>query len=99
MLVELNTDNFENEIKDGLKLVEFYTTWCGYCKKQKSELEKMDKVWIGQLDADKSPAIASKHEVSGFPTFLIFKNGKEIERFSGLRDKNEIMSRVIKHLK
>ena len=32
MLVELNKDNFEQETKLGLKLLEFYTTWCGYCK-------------------------------------------------------------------
>ena len=38
MLVELNEENFDNETKNGLKLVEFYTTWCSYCKKQRIEL-------------------------------------------------------------
>ena len=98
MLKELDTENFDNETKSGLKLVEFYTTWCGYCKKQQEELNLMDKIWIGQVDAEKSPDIASKYGVGGFPTFLILKNGEELERFSGYRKKEEIMSRIMAHL-
>ena len=99
MITELNSQNFDEEIKSGLKLIEVYTTWCGYCQQQKSELEQMDKVWIGIVDADKSPEIAKKYQVSGFPTFLIFKDGKQIDRFSGLRDKEEIMSKLMEYLK
>ena len=98
MLKQLTSDNFENEIKDGLKLVEFYTNWCGYCKKQKPELEEMEKIRIGQIDADENPLIASKYNVSAFPTFLIFKDGKEVERFSGFRKKEDLMSRIMYHL-
>lgn len=98
MLKELDKNNFESELKDGLKLVEFHTSWCGYCKKQKPELEEMDKVWIGLLDADKESELAAKYKVNGFPTFLIFKDGKEIDRFSGLKKKEELMSRIMKFL-
>ncbi len=99
MLKELNSKNFEEEIKSGLKLVEFYTEWCGYCKKQHPELEELGKVWIGQLDADINPDIAAKYNVNAFPTFIIFKDGNNIERFSGFRKKEDIMQRIIKHLK
>lgn len=98
MLTELNTENFETEIWKGLKLVEFYTTWCGYCKKQKPELEKLEKIWIGLVDADESPAIAAKYDVSGFPTFIIFKDGKALDRFSGLRSKEFIMDKIMDYL-
>ena len=60
MLKELNSDNFHEETKNGVKLIEFHTSWCGYCKKQQPELEEMGKVWIGQVDADESPSIAAK---------------------------------------
>ena len=99
MLKELTSENFNNEIKDGLKLIEFYTGWCGYCKKQKPELEKMDKIWIGQVNADNSPEISAKYKVGAFPTFLIFKDGKEVERFSGYKTKEDLMTRIINHLK
>ena len=98
MLKELDTENFDNETKSGLKLVEFYTTWCGYCKKQQEELNLMDKIWIGQVDAEKYSDIASKYGVAAFPTFLILKNGEEVERFSGYKEKEDIMSRIMAHL-
>ena len=99
MLKELSQENFDKEIKDGLKLIEFYTSWCGYCKKQKPELEKMEKIWIGQIDADNSPQISAKYNINSFPTFLIFRNGEEAERFSGYRTKEDLMERIINHLK
>lgn len=99
MLKELNSENFEAETKSGLKLIEFYTDWCGYCKKQKSALEEMDKVWIGQVNADKAPAVALRYNINAYPTFLILKNGEEVERFSGLREKEDLMNRILGHMK
>ena len=98
MLKELNSDNFHEETKNGVKLIEFHTSWCGYCKKQQPELEEMGKVWIGQVDADNAPSIAAKFNVNSFPTFLIMKNGEEVERFSGMRKKEDLMSRVMRHI-
>ena len=98
MLKELDSENFNEETKKGVKLIEFYTSWCGYCKKQQSELDGMDKIWIGQVDADNAPAVAAKFNVNSYPTFLIMKDGREVERFSGMRKKEYLMSRVIKHV-
>ena len=98
MLKELNGDNFNEETKSGVKLIEFRTSWCGYCKKQQPELEGMDKVWIGQVDADEAPDVAVKFNVNSFPTFLILKNGEEVERFSGMRRKEDLMSKIMKYI-
>ncbi len=98
MITELNRDNFDEETKNGVKLIEFHTSWCGYCKKQQPELEQMDKVWIGQVDADKAPAVATNFNVNSFPTFLVMKNGKEMERFSGYRKKEDLMDKVMKYI-
>ena len=99
MLRELDVNNFEDEIKGGLKLVEFYTSWCGYCKKQKPELEKMDKVWIGQVDADNNAEISSKYGVNAFPTFLVFKDGNEVGRMSGFRTKETLINELLGYMK
>jgi len=98
MLRELDLNNFKEETKKGVKLIEFYTSWCGYCKKQQSELNEMDKIWIGQIDADNNEELAAEYGVSVFPTFLILKDGRELERFSGLRKKEEIMQKIMKYL-
>lgn len=98
MLTELNSKNFYEKTEKGVKLIEFYTSWCGYCKKQQPELEAMDKIWIGQIDADEEPSIAAKYNINAFPTFLIFKNGKLAERFSGMHKKEDLMARIMKHV-
>ena len=79
-------------------MVEFFATWCGYCKKQETELEQMDKVWIGQVNADDENELAIKYGIAGFPTFLVMKDGKEISRFSGLRSKEELMNVLMKFI-
>ena len=98
MIKKLTKDNFETETKGGLKLVEFFATWCGYCKKQEVELEQMDKVWIGQVNVDDEDELAVKFGIAGFPTFLVMKDGKEVTRFSGLRSKEELMNILMKYV-
>ena len=98
MLINLDENNFSQETQKGIKLVEFYTDWCGFCQKQKSELEQMDKVWIGQVNAENSPNIAKKYNINAFPTFLLFKDGKNIERFSGMRSKEELMEKIMGYI-
>ena len=98
MLKELNKTNFDEEIHKGLKLVEFYTSWCGYCKKQQIELEQMSKIWIGQIEADQNPELALRFKVNAYPTFLIFNNGKEVERFAGYKEKEILLEKIMKYL-
>ena len=98
MLTNLNSKNFNEKTGTGVKLIEFHTAWCGYCKKQQPELEEMDKVWIGQIDADEEPDIAAKYNINAFPTFLILKNGQEVERFSGMHKKEDLMTKIMKHI-
>ena len=98
MLIELNKENFDEKTKTGVKIIEFYTTWCGYCKKQQEELDQMDKVWIGQVEADDNSEIAAKFNINSFPTFVILKNGQEIERIIGMRKKEYLLSAIMKHL-
>ena len=79
MFVELNDNNFENETNNGLKLVDFYTTWCKYCQNEENVLKELSDngFWIGKLDCDKYPEIAKKYGISGFPSFILFKEGKK----------------------
>lgn len=98
MLKKLDDKNFEEETKSGLKLIEFYTTWCGYCSKQEEALKEMDKIWIGQVDAEESVNLSTKYNINSFPTFLILKNGEVKERFSGLKSKETLMDKIMQHL-
>ena len=98
MLKQLNKDNFNDELKDGLKLVEFYAPWCGYCKKQENVFKELDKIYIGQVNTDENAELAIRFGIHSFPTFLVFKNGKEVERFSGLTNKFDLMNVIAKYI-
>ena len=96
MFVELNKENFKKETQTGLKLVDFYTTWCKYCVNQQNVLEELsDKdFWIGKLDCDKHQEIAKEYGVTGFPSFILFKDGKIAAQFSGYHTKEQLLNKL-----
>lgn len=98
MITKLDKTNFDDETKDGLKIVEFYADWCGYCTRQDPILEELDKVWIGKVNTDDSRELAQKYGISSLPSFIIFKNGNEVHRFSGLHSKFDIMNVITNYL-
>ena len=96
-LKHVNSENFESEINSGkVTLVDFFATWCGPCKMLGPVLEQVadevkDKANIVKLDIDGSMDIAKQFGVMSVPTMVIFKDGKEVERIVGLRQKSQIV--------
>ena len=72
MITELNEENFNEELKTGLKIVEFYARWCGYCHKQDVILHSMEKIWIGKVDADENTVIIGsiEHDPVVYPSSI-----------------------------
>ena len=81
----LTDSNFESETKNGIFIVDFMNHWCVPCKKMTPDLERLalyyrGKLRVGRLDVDRNMATAEKFGVKKFPTLIVFKNGKEVER-------------------
>ena len=70
-------------------LVDFTAVWCGPCKMMHPILEDTakqmgDKIKILKVDVDKNPLAASKFQIRGVPTLILFNKGKVIWRQSGV---------------
>jgi ferredoxin-thioredoxin reductase catalytic chain len=102
----LTDDNFEKEIKsaDKLILVDFFATWCNPCFMLAPILDKIvdefkEKVVLMKVDIDANPLIAQKFSIEQIPTVILFKNGKPVGGFVGLRteeDIKDLLENVIK---
>jgi thioredoxin 1 len=80
-------------------LVDFFAEWCGPCKMLAPILKQVkdemgDGLKIVKIDVDKNQDLAEKYQVRGVPTMLLFKNGKQVWRQSGVLQKNDIINVV-----
>ncbi|MGB3343578.1 MAG: thioredoxin [Aequorivita sp.] len=83
-------------------LVDFFADWCGPCKMLAPILKQVkdemgDAVKIIKIDVDKNPALAAQFQVRGVPTMILFKNGNQLWRQSGVLQKNELISIINSH--
>ncbi len=84
-------------------LVDFYADWCGPCKMLAPILKNVkqdlkDSIKIVKIDVDKNQVLASKYQVRGVPTMMLFKNGKQLWRQSGVLQKHDIITVIKQHL-
>ena len=84
-------------------LIDFSAEWCQPCRMMPPILKEVksqlgDRVNILKVDVDKNPAIAQKWMISGVPTLMIFKNGKQLFRQSGVIPAQQIIQILQPHL-
>jgi thioredoxin len=100
---ELNESNFEETINSNkIILVDIYTTWCGPCKMMMPILEQLgehytDNIIISKLDAESNMNVSTQLNVRNVPTLILFKDGKEVERQMGAKNKTELINWISKH--
>lgn len=81
-------------------LVDFFATWCGPCQMLMPVLKEVkdnlgQRVKILKIDVDKNQELASQFQVRGVPTMVLFQNGKQIWRQSGVLTKDEIIRTIL----
>ncbi|MBP1840168.1 thioredoxin [Formosa algae] len=78
-------------------LVDFFAEWCGPCKAMAPILKDVkdslgESVSILKIDVDKNQELASKLNVRGVPTLILYKSGKQIWRQSGVVQKSDLLN-------
>ncbi len=84
-------------------IVDFYADWCGPCQTMsplvKAVAEKLKgKARVVKINIDKNESAAQYYNIRSVPTFLIFKNGKEVWRHSGTIDVRSLERQVLNTL-
>jgi len=96
--------NFKDIINsDQPVLVDFFAEWCGPCKTMSPILKEVaEKVQgnakIIKIDVDKNQQAATAYNVRGVPTLILFKNGKQLWRQSGVVQTNELVNLINQHI-
>lgn len=106
-VVEVTDETADQEIFDEKKpvFVDFYTTWCGPCKMLSPIIEELseeykDTVKFVKVNAEKSPKLAQRFEVMGYPTMkFLTKKCKDGKTLFGFKPKDKVKTFIDKSLK
>jgi thioredoxin 1 len=81
-------------------LVDFFATWCGPCQMLAPILKEVkanlgERISIIKIDVDKNQAVAAQYQVRGVPTMILFQNGKQLWRQSGVMSKEDLIKVIV----
>ncbi len=90
-IIHGNENNFNEDIKKGKVLVDFYATWCGPCRMLGPVLEDLatdrSEIKIIKIDIDENRELAKKYGIMSVPTLMLFNDGVNISTKNGFMPK------------
>ena len=97
--IELNNDNFEATVNEGVSLVDFWAPWCGPCRMIAPVIEELaedfdGKASICKVNTDEQQDLAVKFAVRSIPTILIMKDGEVVETMVGAASKEAFAEKI-----
>ena len=100
-ILTLTDANFQQMTRNKLILIDFWASWCAPCRMMAPVLNQLaeelpGKTQIGKVDIEKFQSLAGHFKVRSIPTLLLLKNGKEINRFVGIKSKEYLMKEIAK---
>ena len=95
--------NFDEVLKQGIVLVDFWAEWCEPCKVQEPVLiaiaaETPEQVIIAKLNVDDNKFITQQQSVRNIPSMILYHNAKEVQRWTGLQSKDVILAGINKYV-
>lgn len=101
-IINATDKDFNENIAEGVTLVDFWAPWCGPCKMIAPVLEELDgdldgKAKIVKVDVDDNQETAGKYGIMSIPTLLLFKDGEVVDKVVGFQPKEALAELIEKH--
>lgn len=106
-IFDAEVDNFKERVIEASYetpiLVDFTADWCGPCLALGPVLDRVipeyaGRILLAKVDADENMKLCGHYRLRGFPTVLLFKDGEEVERFSGAKPPTFVREFIDRHL-
>jgi thioredoxin 1 len=102
MALELTEENIANLLSDNkLTVLDFWAPWCGPCRVLSPIIDEIadehtdsEKVNVAKVNVDENSDLAVKYGIRGIPSILFIKDGNVVDRFVGMKTKNEIQEKI-----
>ena len=101
-VVKVSDDRFEKKVLASPVpvLLDVWAPWCVPCRGMEPVIEELaaslsGRVRVAKLNVDRSPEAASRLGIMGVPTVIVFKDGREVTRMVGARDRGELMRALV----
>jgi len=100
-VLTLTEANFQQKTKNKVVLVDFWASWCAPCRMMAPVLndvasELNGNSHVGKVDIQQYQLLANQFKVRSIPTLILFKNGKEVNRFVGIKSKDFLLKEMAK---
>jgi thioredoxin 1 len=87
-VIHLDDQHFDEGIRNGLTLVDFWASWCAPCLALAPTMDELaekysDKLRVAKVDVDANPDIPTRFGIRGIPTVILFKDGQQVDMFVG----------------
>jgi len=98
-ILTLTDQNFQQQTNNKVVLVDFWAEWCAPCKMMAPVLNEVadelsGNTYVGKLNVEQYQSMAQQFNVRSIPTLILFKNGKEVKRFVGIKQKDFLLKEI-----
>jgi thioredoxin 1 len=99
MIQNLNLMDFDDQMKHGYALVDYWAPWCQPCLDQNPLLEEIAKalsprIKVFKVDINDNRVISNKEGVRNIPLLILYQDSKQIARFQGIQSKEIIIQSI-----